>query len=99
MVRHVIIWDLNDSLSAEEKQSAKAEIKEKLEALKGVVPGLAQIQVHTDLLDSSKGDLMLDAVLESREALAAYQIHPAHLKAAQTVRSVTSHRSCADFEI
>ena len=99
MIRHVIIWDLDESLSAAEKQSKKAEIKEKLEALAGVVPGLTEIHVYTDLLDSSKGDLMLDSVFENREALAGYQIHPAHLKAAAIVRSVAVHRSCADLEI
>ena len=99
MVRHIIIWDLKESLSDEEKLSAKARIKEELEALKGVVPGLTDIHVCTELLDSSKGDLMLDALLESKEALAAYQIHPAHLKAAGFVRGAVSHRSCADFEI
>ena len=99
MVRHVIIWDLDEGLSAAEKQSKKAEIKKGLEALAGVVPGLTEIHVYTDLLDSSKGDLMLDSVFESREALAGYQTHPAHLKAAAIVRSVAVHRSCADLEI
>ena len=99
MVRHIIIWDLKDGFSDAEKQSIKAEIKEKLEALGGVVPGLAEIHVHTDLLGSSKGDLMLDSLFESKEALAGYQIHPEHLKAAEVVRGAVSHRSCADFEI
>ena len=97
MVRHVIIWDLKEDLA--DKESVKAEIKQKLEALGGVVPGLAEIHVCTDLLDSSKGDIMLDSLFESREALAGYQIHPEHLKAAEVVRRAVSHRSCADFEI
>ena len=97
MVRHVIIWDLKEGLA--DRESVKAEIKQKLEALGGVVPGLAEIHVYTDLLDSSKGDLMLDSLFESREALAGYQIHPEHLKAAEVVRGATSHRSCAAIEI
>ncbi|SDB34715.1 Stress responsive A/B Barrel Domain [Ruminococcaceae bacterium FB2012] len=97
MVRHVIIWDLKEGLT--DRESVKAEIKQKLEALAGVVPGLAEIHVYTDLLDSSKGDLMLDSLFESREALAGYQIHPEHLKAAEVVRGAASHRSCADIEI
>ena len=99
MIRHIIIWNLSDSLKDGELQSKKAEIKEKLEALRGVVPGLTEIHVHTDLLSSSNGDLMLDALFESREALEGYQVHPEHLKAAGIVRSVTVHRSCADFEV
>ena len=98
MIRHVIIWDLKEELTAEERLSAKAEIKEKLEALAGRIDGLREIHVYTDLLDSSKGDIMLDSVFDSREALAGYQIHPEHLKAAEAVKRAVCHRSCADFE-
>ena len=99
MIKHLIIWDLDPALSEEERNAKKAEIKQGLEALAGVIPGLVSISVRTDLLDSSKGDILLDSTFESREALAAYQIHPKHLAAAAVVKSVTVHRSCADIEI
>ena len=38
MVRHVILWKLNEELSAEEKQTVKAGIKAGLEGLVGKVP-------------------------------------------------------------
>ena len=99
MIRHIIIWDLKDDLSDEDKNKYPIEIKQKLEALKGVVPGLLDIKVVIDLLDTSKGDILLDSTFESREALAEYQTHPEHLKAAAVVKAVTAHRSCADFEM
>ena len=40
MVKHVILWQLKDELSAEEKRVIKAEMKESLEGLVGKVPGL-----------------------------------------------------------
>ncbi len=99
MIRHVIIWTLRDDLSDEDKKIKSAEIKEKLEALRGVVDGLTDIKVHIGLLGTSNADIMLESTFESREALAGYQVHPEHLKAAAVVKSAVSHRSCADFEV
>ena len=99
MVRHIIIWNLRDDLSPEEKRSKAAEIKQKLEALNGVIPGLKELHVYTELLSSSTGDIMLDVLFMSEQALSSYQTDPRHLEAAGIVRSVTSVRSCADLEI
>ena len=101
MVKHIILWTLKDSLSDEEKATVKANIKEGLEGLKGVVPGLLDIKVQIDgRLSSSNADLMLDCTLESAEALKGYATHPAHLAVANgKVRPFTAVRSCLDFEI
>lgn len=48
MVRHVILWQLKDELSQDEKESVKKEIKSGLEGLKGKVPGIIEIHVHTE---------------------------------------------------
>lgn len=99
MVKHIILWQLKENLSAQEKETVKAEIKEGLEGLKEKVPGILEIHVQTEILDSSNVDLMLDASFESIEALQAYAIHPEHVKVADgKVRPFTQLRSCIDFE-
>jgi len=99
MIKHIILWDHLDGLSPEEKAKNATEIKSALEALVGVVPGLINLKVYTDLLDSSNADIVLDTSLESREALEGYQTHPAHVKAAtEVVRPRTQNRRCADYE-
>jgi hypothetical protein len=99
MVKHIIVWTLKDELSAEEKETVKQGIKEGLEGLKGVVPGLLEIQVITNGLASSNADLMLDSTFESEEALKGYSVHPAHVAVADgKVRPYTKTRSCLDFE-
>ena len=50
MVKHVILWQLKDELSAEEKSAVKAGIKEGLESLSGKIPGLVDIHVNIDAL-------------------------------------------------
>lgn len=101
MVKHIILWTLKDTLSEEEKNSVKASIKEGLESLQGVVPGLIDIKVQIDgRLASSNADLMLDCTLESEEALKGYAVHPAHVAVADSrVRPFTAVRSCLDFKI
>ena len=100
MVKHVILWQLKDELSTEEKESVKAGIKEGLESLKGKIPGLVEIQVNMNGLASSNADVMLDSSFESEEALKGYSVHPEHVKVADGyVRPYTKSRSCLDFEV
>lgn len=99
MVKHVILWKLREDIPADELPSVKAGIKEGLEGLKGVVPGLIDIKVNTNGLPSSTADVMLDSSFESEEALKGYSVHPAHVEVANTkVRPYTMTRSCLDFE-
>lgn len=99
MVKHIILWQLKDSIAPEEKVQVKKNIKSALESLAGVIPGLIAIKVQIDSLASSNADLMLDSEFESFEALKAYAIHPAHVAAADSaVRPFTQNRLCLDFE-
>lgn len=64
MVKHIIIWNLKDELSAEEKKERCRLIKQGLESLAGKIDGLLEIKVITDILGSSTGDLMLDSTFQ-----------------------------------
>ena len=100
MVKHIILWQLKDELSAEEKAAVKTGIKEGLEGLLGKVPGLTEIKVYTDGLASSNADVMLDSTLVDEEALKGYAVHPDHVAVADgKVRPYTKTRVCLDFEV
>ncbi len=100
MVKHIILWQLKDELSASEKEQVKAGIKAGLEGLQGQIPGLTQIHVQTEALASSNADVMLDSTFTDEAALKAYAIHPAHVEVADTkVRPYTKTRACLDFEV
>ena len=100
MVKHIILWNLKDEFSAEEKENIKAGIKEGLEGLAGKIDGLVDIKVNTTGLASSTADLMLDSTFESEDALKFYASHPLHQEVANTkVRPYTKQRSCLDCEI
>lgn len=101
MIKHIILWTLNPELSETEKYTVKKNIKQGLENLVGVVPGLLDVTVHIDgRLATSTADIMLDSTLESEEALKAYATHPAHVAVADDlVRPYVVLRSCLDFEV
>ena len=100
MVRHVIVWTLKEEFVGDEKAKIIAEIKEGLEGLKGVVPGLVEIKVNTIGLASSNSDLMLDSLFENEDALKGYSVHPAHVAVAEgKVRPFVKNRSCFDYEV
>ena len=100
MIKHIILWQLKDELQGAEKDVVKQGIKEGLEGLQGVIPGLLEIKVNTNGLASSNADVMLDSSFESEEALKAYAVHPAHVEVADgKVRPFTKTRACLDFEV
>lgn len=100
MVKHIILWQLKDELQGLEKDAVKQGIKEGLEGLQGVVPGLTEIKVYTEGLPSSNADVMLDSTFADEDALKGYAVHPEHVKVAdEKVRPFTKSRSCLDFEV
>lgn len=99
MVKHIILWTLKSEFSDEEKKEIKRNAKRELEALVGKVDGLLELKLITEGLDSSNADMMLDSTLKDEAALKGYQVHPAHVAAADGfVRPFTAQRLCLDFE-
>ena len=100
MVKHIILWQLRDELSDEEKAAVKKGIKEGLEGLVGKVPGLMEVHVQIDSLPSANADVMLNCTLTDADSLRGYSVHPEHLAVANTkVRPYTKTRVCMDYEI
>ena len=86
MVKHIILWQLKEEYSEEQKK----EIRQ----------GLLEVHVQTEMLPSSNADIMLDSTLTDAEALKNYAVHPEHVKVADTkVRPFTRSRTCIDYEV
>lgn len=100
MVKHIILWQLKDELTAEEKTEVKKGIKEGLEGLAGKIPGLTEIKVQIEGLTSSNAEVMLDSTFVDEAALKTYATHPEHVAVADgKVRPYTKTRMCLDFEV
>lgn len=100
MVKHIILWQLSDSLTEEEKVQTARNAKQNLEGLMGKIDGLTEIRVITGKLVGSNADIMLDSTFVSEKALAVYSVNPLHVAVADTyVRPFVKARSCMNFEI
>ena len=98
MVKHIILWKLDDKLTEKEKEVVKINAKRELEGLVGKVPGLLSMNIVIESLESSNADIMLDSTLDCAESLDVYKDHPDHVRVAnEFVRPYTVHRLCLDF--
>ena len=93
MIKHIVTWKLKDDI---DKSIVAQNIKKELEGLVGKVENLLSAEVN---IDKSGDTLILDSTLTSFEALKEYQIHPEHVKVADTfVRPYAAQRISVDYE-
>lgn len=100
MVKHIVLWTLKESAEGRSAHENALEMKSQLEALRGIVPGLLDIEVGIDFSRTeSSADVALYSEFTDRQALAAYQVHPAHVAAAGFANRVRVERIIADYEV
>ncbi|MEI7695272.1 MAG: Dabb family protein [Chlorobium sp.] len=100
MVKHIVIWKLKDEAHGNERQTNANLVKEKLLALRGRIPGMRSLEVGFDLSrTSSSGDIVLYSEFIDRDALEAYQAHPAHEALKPFIGGVTAERRIVDYEM
>ena len=99
MIKHIVAWRLKDSACGNDKTTNARLMRDKLEALRGQIPGLLRLEVGLDFsATENSSDVVLVTEFTTREALAAYQIHPAHKAVGVFVREVVSERRFVDYE-
>lgn len=92
MVRHVVCHKIKNKSDA-------SEIGEMLKALVGVVPGLKDMEVGVDFLESARSyDLVLIATFDDREGLARYDAHPEHQKVRRFIHERRVSSVAVDYE-
>lgn len=93
MVKHIVLYTLKEDV---EKDSAVKMIASCLEPLVGKIPGL----LHLEVRRAYNGmDYALYSEFESREALAAYAVHPLHLEAKGHFHHLLNSRVAADYDL
>lgn len=99
MVKHIVIWNLLDSLSPEQKCQTAKTIKRELEGIAATIGGVVELRVMIDKLPTSNADIMLYSVFENEQALNHYLNHPEHKRVgAAYVRPNVEKRACIDCE-
>lgn len=100
MIKHVVLWKLKDEANGYTKQQNALEIKQRLEALNGKIPGLIKIEVGIDFLKTPESaDVILYSEFENREALLVYAEHPLHKNVMPFILEARYERRVADYEV
>lgn len=96
---HIVMWKLNGATTQERQAQAQA-LVQAFEATRSKLSGLLRMDVGANLIEAADAcDLAVCMVFESRQALAAYNAHPEHLKIKKLIGSLRLARHQVDFEI
>lgn len=100
MIRHIVLWKLDNSYSTQEKNEIKKQLKDKLTHLTKVINELVTLEVcfNSEKAAESNYDIMLDSTFKSMDDLKIYQEHPEHVKVGSFIKSLKVQRSAIDFE-
>ena len=93
MVKHIVLYNFKPEV---DKEACVKLIASLLEPLVGKIPGL----LHLEIRRCYNGvDYALYSEFESREALAAYAVHPLHLQVKEQFFHLLDTRFAADYDV
>ena len=97
MIRHIVTWNFKSGFNDAENRANAQKVKAELESLTAVIPGIVSLEVIVQALPSGTRDVALNSLFVSEETLAAYQVHPEHVRVSQFVGTVLTNRTCLDY--
>ncbi len=99
MIKHIVMWKLKEEAEGNSKAENIGIVKEKLLALKPLVPQIDTIEVGVNFNTSDAAyDVVLSSTHQTKADLAGYAKHPAHKEAANFIGKVVAERRVVDFE-
>ena len=99
MIKHIVLWRLNEGTYGNDKQTNARLLKEKLLGMKSKVDGLLKIDVGFDFSnEKDSSDVVLNSEFENKEALHRYQIHPDHEEIKKWLRDARFERRVIDYD-
>lgn len=100
MIKHIVMWKLKDEYESQNKNVLAQEMKKRLEALKGLIAEVVEIEVGiNEFLTPQAFDIVLYTEFKSEDDLNTYQKHPEHLKVVDYIKQVTTERIFVDYTV
>jgi len=97
MIKHIVFWKIKEDLDL---AGVYEEMKIRVEAMNGEIPGLMHVELGRDLNGSDVAyDIALYSEIESKDGLKTYQDHPKHQFVKEFIGAVTSERCMVDYEV
>jgi hypothetical protein len=98
MLRHIVMFKLQDEALGQPKAENAKRIKRELEALKPRIPEIRSLEVGINCNHvPGEWDVVLVSEFDDLESMKRYQAHPDHVKVGEFIGLVRSDRAFADY--
>ena len=98
MVKHIVMFKLKETLSAEEKLVVMNDFKAAIEALPAKINVIRKVFVGLNINEAEQWDICLESEFDSLEDVKLYAAHPDHVAAAGILKDAKQDRACVDYE-
>ena len=98
MVKHIVMFKLKETLSAEEKLVVMNDFKAAMEALPAKIDVIRKVFVGLNINEAEQWDICLESEFDSLEDVKLYAAHPDHVAAAGILKDAKQDRACVDYE-
>lgn len=94
------MWRFREGAEGVGRTEHARRMKERLEALRGIVPEIVELEVGVNVNPSDAAyDAVLVSLFRSAADLDAYKRHPAHVAVSDWCKSVRESRVAVDYEV
>ena len=99
MFKHIVLWTLKDQAEGADRAANALEMKRRLDACAGIVPGMRafEVTIAQPGLEATY-DVVLYSEFEDKAALEAYARHPTHQAVVPFIGAIREARQCMDYE-
>jgi quinol monooxygenase YgiN len=99
MLKHIVMWKLKDRAEGADRAANALEMKRRLDACAGIVPGMRKFEVAIAQpgLEATY-DIVLYSEFDDKAALDDYVAHPVHQAVVPFIGAVRESRQCMDYE-
>lgn len=99
MIRHIVMWNIKGASKDEWTHNVQA-LRQSFESIRGHIPGLLHLEIGVDQSHVEYAcDVVLYSEFESAQALAAYAVHPEHLRVKAELGDMRIARHQVDYAI
>ena len=98
MVKHIVMFKLKETLSAEEKLVVMNDFKAAIAALPAKIDVIRKVFVGLNINEAEQWDICLESEFDSLEDVKLYAAHPDHVAAAGILKDAKQDRACVDYE-
>ena len=97
MFKHIVMWRIKAAEGSTQAETTSL-FKQKLEALRGCVPGLLRLDAGINALPGNDvSDVVLYSEFTDKAAYEAYAKHPMHVDVVEFAKTVRTERRSVDY--